>query len=62
MATLDKSLPMLFLRMFHRLTLLAGQGEGRVERRRASVTTLLTTEEIRCRKRQINMHGFKRHK
>lgn len=42
MATLDRSLPMLFLRMFHRLTLLAGHGDGSLERRRAKVATLLT--------------------
>lgn len=42
MDTLDRSLPMLFFRIFQRLTLLLGLGEGNVERRRAWVTTLLT--------------------
>lgn len=44
-ATLDRSLPMLFLRMFHRLTLLVGLGEGSAERRLARVPTLLTGGE-----------------
>lgn len=41
---------MLFLRMFHKLTLLVGLGEGNVERRLARVTTLLTGGEKRGEK------------
>lgn len=46
MATLDRSFPMLFLRMFHRLTLLLGLGEGSAARRRTRVATLLTEPQI----------------
>ncbi|TNN88100.1 hypothetical protein EYF80_001681 [Liparis tanakae] len=54
MATLDRSLPMLFLRMFHRLTLLVGLGEGSVERRRGTVSALLTGgEEFEIRRRRV---------
>lgn len=58
MATLERSLPMLFFRMFHRLTLLVGLGEGSVERRRARVTTLLTRGQKRGGKGE-NMRIFR---
>lgn len=62
MATLDRSFPMLFLRMFHRLTLLQGRGEGSAERRRRlSVPTLLTRGQQERHQKQVlktTIHTF----